>query len=259
MPKFSANLSMLFPEHDFLERFAAAAKAGFAGVEYIGPYAYPKEQVAEVLQNNNLKQVLFNLPAGNWDGGERGIGCLPDRVGEFQDGVGKAIDYAKTLGCSTVNCLAGILPSDVSRRTGYTTLVSNLSFAAKAFEKENILLIVEPINSYDIRGFFLNRSKEGIEVINDVGSDNLKLQYDVYHMQRMEGELATTLTRLMPRIGHIQIADNPGRHEPGTGEINYLFILKLIDALGYGGWVGCENKPREGTVDGLGWIKALSL
>jgi len=258
MPKCSANLSMLFPEHDFLERFAAAAKAGFAGVEYIGPYAYPKEQVAEVLQNNNLKQVLFNLPAGNWDGGERGIGCLPDRVGEFQDGVGKAIDYAKTLGCSTVNCLAGILPSDVSRRTGYTTLVSNLSFAAKAFEKENILLIVEPINSYDIRGFFLNRSKEGIEVINDVGSDNLKLQYDVYHMQRMEGELATTLTRLMPRIGHIQIADNPGRHEPGTGEINYLFILKLIDALGYGGWVGCEYKPKEGTADGLGWIKALS-
>jgi hydroxypyruvate isomerase len=259
MPKFSANLSMLFGEHDFLGRFPAAANAGFTGVEYIGPYAFPKEQVAEALQANNLKQVLFNLPAGNWDGGERGIGCLPDRVGEFQDGVGKAIDYAKALGCTMINCLAGILPGNVTRRTGYTTLVSNLSFAATAMKKEDILLIVEPINSYDIPGFLLNRSKEGIEVIDDVGSDNLKLQYDIYHMQRMEGELGTTLTRLMPRIGHIQIADNPGRHEPGTGEINYPFILKLIDTLGYDGWVGCEYKPKGKTVEGLGWIKEMNL
>ena len=259
MPKFSANLSMLFLEHDFLERFPAAAKAGFAGVEYVGPYAYPKEQVAEILQKNNLKQVLFNLPAGNWEAGERGIGCLPDRVGEFQDSVGTAIDYAKALGCPTVNCLAGILPGDVSRRTGYTTLVSNLAFAAKAFRQENILLIAEPINFHDIPGFFLNRSKEGIEVIDDVGSENLKLQYDVYHMQRMEGELGATLTKLMPRIGHIQIADNPGRHEPGTGEINYPYIFKLIDSLDYAGWVGCEYKPRGTTVDGLGWIKEMGL
>ena len=257
MPKFSANLSMLFPEHDFLGRFEAAAKAGFAAVEYVGPYAYPKEQVAELLHANNLKQVLFNLPAGNWEAGERGIGCLPDRVGEFQDSVGKAIDYAKALGCPVVNCLAGILPEHVSRRTGYTTLVSNLSFAAKALKKENILLIAEPINSYDIPGFFLNRSKEGIEVIDDVGSDNLKLQYDIYHMQRMEGELGATLAKLMPRIGHIQIADNPGRNEPGTGEINFPFLFKLIDSLGYAGWVGCEYKPKNKTVDGLGWIKAL--
>jgi hydroxypyruvate isomerase len=258
MPKFCANLSMLFGEHDFLERFSAAAKAGFSGVEYIGPYAFPKERVAEALHNNKLKQVLFNLPAGNWDGGERGIGCLPDRVGEFQDGVGKAIDYAKALGCTMINCLAGILPSDVSRRTGYTTLVSNLSFAATALKKEKILLIVEPINSYDIPGFFLNRSKDGIEVINDVGSDNLKLQYDIYHMQRMEGELGATLTKLMPRIGHIQLADNPGRHEPGTGEINYPYLFKLIDSLGYAGWIGCEYKPKGSTVEGLGWIKELN-
>ena len=258
MPKFCANLSMLFGEHDFLGRFPSAAKAGFSGVEYIGPYAFPKEQVAETLQANNLKQVLFNLPAGNWDGGERGIGCLPDRVGEFQDGVGKAIDYAKALGCTMINCLSGILPGDVSRRTGYTTLVSNLSFAATALKKESILLIVEPINSYDIPGFFLNRSKEGIEVIDDVGSDNLKLQYDIYHMQRMEGELGATLTKLMPRIGHIQIADNPGRNEPGTGEINYPYLFKLIDTLGYGGWIGCEYKPKGSTVDGLGWIKEMS-
>ena len=258
MPKFCANLSMLFGEHDFLGRFSAASKAGFAGVEYIGPYAFPKERVAETLHANNLKQVLFNLPAGNWEKGERGIGCLPDRVGEFQDGVGRAIDYAKALGCTMINCLAGILPDDVSRRTGYTTLVSNLSFAATALKKEGILLIVEPINSYDIPGFFLNRSKEGIGVIDDVGSDNLKLQYDIYHMQRMEGELGATLTKLMPRIGHIQLADNPGRHEPGTGEINYPFLFKLIDTLGYGGWIGCEYKPKGTTVDGLGWIKELN-
>ena len=258
MPKFCANLSMLFAEHDFLGRFGAAAKAGFAGVEYIGPYAFPKEQVAEVLHNNKLKQVLFNLPAGNWDGGERGIGCLPDRVGEFQDGVGKAIDYAKALGCTMINCLAGILPGNVSREKAHTTLVSNLSFAATALKKEKILLIVEPINSYDIPGFFLNRSREGIAVIDDAGSDNLKLQYDIYHMQRMEGELGATLTKLMPRIGHIQLADNPGRHEPGTGEINYPFLFRLIDSLGYAGWIGCEYKPKGNTAEGLGWIKELN-
>ena len=258
MPKFCANLSMLFGEHDFLRRFSAAAKGGFSGVEYIGPYAFPKEQVAEALHGNKLKQVLFNLPAGNWDAGERGIGCLPDRVGEFQDGVGKAIDYARALGCTMINCLAGILPSSVSREKAHTTLVSNLSFAAAALKKEKILLIVEPINSYDIPGFFLNRSREGIAVIDDVGSDNLKLQYDIYHMQRMEGELGATLTKLMPRIGHIQLADNPGRHEPGTGEINYPFLFKLIDTLGYAGWIGCEYKPKNSTVAGLGWIKELN-
>jgi hydroxypyruvate isomerase len=257
MPKFSANLSMLFSEHDFLGRFAEAAKSGFAAVEYVGPYAFPKEQVAEVLQSNKLKQVLFNLPAGNWESGERGIGCLPDRVGEFQDGVGKAIDYAKALGCSTINCLAGILPAKVSRQAGHKTLVSNLSFAAEALKTENILLIAEPINFYDIPGFFLNRSKDGMDVIDEVGSDNLKLQYDIYHMQRMEGELGATLTRLMPRIGHIQIADNPGRNEPGTGELNFPFLFKLIDSLGYGGWVGCEYKPKGKTADGLGWMKTL--
>ena len=255
MPKFCANLSMLFAEQVFLERFSAAAQAGFKGVEYVGPYAFPKEQVAEVLHKNKLKQVLFNLPAGNWDAGERGIGCLPDRVGEFRDGVGKAIDYAKALGCTMVNCLAGILPAGVSREKGRATLVSNLAFAAAALQKEKILLIVEPINSYDIPGFLLNRSSDGIDVMDAVGGDNLKLQYDIYHMQRMEGEIANTLTRLMPRIGHIQIADNPGRHEPGTGEINYPFLFKHLEALGYEGWIGCEYKPKTSTVDGLGWMR----
>jgi hydroxypyruvate isomerase len=254
MPKFSANLSMLFCEHPFVERFAAAGKAGFKAVEYVSPYSLPPERIAELLAENKLQQALFNMPAGDWEKGERGIACHPDRAHEFRDGVGKVIDYAKALGCPKVNCLAGILPKDVSRGHAFETLVSNVTFAAAALKRENILLVVEPINFDDIPGFFLNTSKDGMSVLDAVGSDNLKLQYDVYHMQRMEGRLEETLTRLMPRIGHIQIADDPGRHEPGTGTINYARILKQIDALGYDGWVGAEYKPLNETVAGLGWM-----
>lgn len=257
MPKFSANLSMMFNEVGFIERFAAAAKAGFRGVEYVGPYAFPKEQVAEALNANGLKQVLFNLPAGNWDKGDRGIACDPNRTGEFQEGVGKTIEYAKALDCKLVNCLAGILPAGVAREKGWNTMASNLAFAAKKLKAAGIQLIIEPINSYDIPGFLLNTSKDGIAMIDQVGGDNLKLQYDIYHMQRMEGEIAATLTRLFQRIGHIQIADNPGRNEPGTGELNYPFLFRHIDALGYAGWIGAEYKPKAGTVDGLGWMKTL--
>ena len=257
MPKFAANLSMLFGEHDFINRFAAAAKAGFASVEYLSPYAFPKEQVAEALHANKLKQVLFNLPSGNWEGGERGIGCLPNRVGEFQDGVGKAIDYAKALDCTMINCLAGIIPQTVARDKAFATMAANLAFAAVALKKEGILLIVEPINRFDIPGFLLNTSADGITMIDAAATDNLKLQYDIYHMQRMEGELAATMTRLLPRIGHIQLADNPGRNEPGTGEINYPFLFRHLDGLGYKGWIGCEYKPKSGTDAGLGWMKHL--
>ena len=258
MPKFAANLSMLFAEHDFINRFAAAAKAGFAGVEYLSPYALPKEQVAETLHANGLKQVLFNLPSGNWEGGERGIGCLPDRIGEFQEGVGKAIDYAKALDCTMINCLAGIIPPTVTRDKAIATMAANLAFAAAALKEEGILLIVEPINRFDIKGFLLNTSADGIAMIDAVATDNLKLQYDIYHMQRMEGELAATMARLLPRIGHIQLADNPGRNEPGTGEINYPFLFRHLDGLGYRGWIGCEYKPRADTLAGLGWMKHLS-
>ncbi len=257
MPKFSANLSMMFNEVGFIDRFAAAAKAGFKGVEYIGPYALPKEQVADALNSNGLKQVLFNLPAGNWDKGDRGIACDPKRTGEFQEGVGKAIDYARALDCTLVNCLAGILPSGVARDKGLETMASNLAFAAKELQAAGIRLIIEPINSYDIPGFLLNTSKDGIAMIDRVGSENLKLQYDIYHMQRMEGEIAATLSKLMPRIGHIQIADNPGRNEPGTGELNYPFLFRHIDAIGYAGWIGAEYKPKATTVEGLGWMKTL--
>jgi hydroxypyruvate isomerase len=256
MPKFSTNLSMMFTEHSFLDRFDAAAKAGFKGVEYVGPYDFPKEQVAARLKANGLSQVLFNLPAGDWAGGERGIACHPDRVGEFQAGVAKAIDYAHALECPVVNCLAGIRSPSLIAADARKTLVSNLSFAAEALEREGVRLIIEPINYFDIPGFFVNRSAEAMELIDEVGSTNFKLQYDIYHMQRMEGELMATIERLLPRIGHIQIAGNPGRNEPDIGEINYPYLMRRLDELGYDGWVGGEYKPKGRTEDGLGWLRA---
>ena len=258
MPKFSANLSMLFTELGFLDRFEAAAKAGFKGVEYVGPYDFPAAQIAELLGKHGLSQVLFNLPAGNWAAGERGIGCHPDRVGEFQDGVGTAIDYAKALGNTQINCLAGIQPRDVLAEKAEETFISNLRFAAGKLKEASILLIAEPINTYDMPGFFLNRSAQAISIFDRVGSDNLKLQYDIYHMQRMEGELAKTIERLMPRIAHMQIAGNPDRTEPDQGEINYAYLFDLIDKLGYQGWIGAEYKPVKTTVEGLGWLKQFS-
>lgn len=257
MPKFSANLSMLFTELPFLERFAAAARAGFKAVEYVSPYDVPKTEIAARLAGHGLSQALFNLPAGNWEKGDRGIGCHPDRVGEFKDGVSLAIDYAGATGCATVNCLAGIKPPLVSRQEAFETLVANARFAAAELKKAGVLLVVEPINGYDIPGFLLNRSADGIAVMDAVNSDNLKLQYDLYHMQRMEGEIAATLERLLPRIGHVQIADNPGRHEPGTGEMNYAFLFRHLDRIGYRGWIGCEYRPMAGTVEGLGWMAAF--
>jgi hydroxypyruvate isomerase len=256
MLKFDANLSMLFTEAPFLDRFAAAAEAGFRGVEYLFPYAFQKDDIAERLHKNGLTQVLFNLPAGNWEAGERGIACHPDRVSEFQDGVGRAIDYAKALGCAQVNCLAGIAPAGVDGAVAHRTLAENLKFAASKLQDAGITLLAEPVNTYDIPSFFLNRSAQAIALFDEVGSPNLKLQYDIYHMQRMEGELANTIERLLPRIAHLQLADNPGRNEPGTGEINYPFLLNFIDRLGYDGWIGCEYNPRHGTKEGLGWMHA---
>jgi hydroxypyruvate isomerase len=256
MTKFAANLSMLFTEVPFPDRFAAAAEAGFRGVEYLFPYALEKDDIVERLRKHGLTQVLFNLPAGNWEAGERGIGCHPDRVSEFQDGVGRAIDYARALGCTQVNCLAGIVPAGVEPQIAHRTLADNLKFAASKLEDAGITLLAEPVNTYDIPGFFLNRSAQAIALFDEVGSTNLKLQYDIYHMQRVEGELANTIERLLPRIAHLQLADNPGRNEPGTGEINYPFLLSFIDRLGYDGWVGCEYKPRNGTKEGLGWMQA---
>ncbi|GAB3778505.1 hydroxypyruvate isomerase [Ramlibacter monticola] len=258
MPRFAANLSMLFTELPFLDRFAAARSAGFRAVEYLFPYEYPKEELAARLRGEGLRQVLHNLPAGDWAAGDRGIACDPRRTEEFRAGVGRAIDYAMALDCGQLNCLAGKLPPGVSREEAHATLVENLRHAASRLRKGGIRLLVEPINSYDIPGFFLTRTEQAVALIEEIGSDNLLLQYDVYHAQRMEGELAATLQRHLANIGHIQIADNPGRNEPGTGEINFAFLLRHLDALGWKGYIGCEYRPRGTTPEGLGWMKEFA-
>jgi hydroxypyruvate isomerase len=259
VPKFAANLTMLFGELPFLDRFAAAKAAGFGGVEYLFPYDFEKAALREQLQQHGLTQVLHNLPAGNWAAGERGIAILPDRVDEFRDGLARAIDYAKALDCHQLNCLVGIAPRDADVFELNDVLVDNLRFAAGALAKERIRLLIEPINTLDIPGFYLNRTEQAVQILSEVQSDNLFIQYDIYHMQVMEGDVARTLERHLPRIAHVQLADNPGRNEPGTGEINYPFLFRHLDAIGYRGWVGCEYKPRTTTVDGLGWHAALTL
>jgi hydroxypyruvate isomerase len=255
MPKLCANLSLLYTDIDFMDRFAAAAKSGFKGVEYLFPYAYPKDQLAEALARNKLVQVLHNFPAGDWAKGDRGTGCQPNRVGEFQEGVGKAIEYATALGCKQLNCLAGLAPQGVAADKVRATFVANLKFAAEKTKAAGIRLVTEPVNNRDIPGFYLNRSSQALEIMDDVGSDNLWLQYDIYHMQIMEGDLARTIETNLARINHMQLADNPGRHEPGTGEINYPFLFDWIDRIGYPGWIGCEYNPKAGTDDGLAWAK----
>lgn len=255
MPRFAANLSMLFTEVPFLDRFERAARAGFGSVEFLFPYAHTPGEVAARVQGNRLKVVLHNLPAGDWEAGERGIACLPDRVDEFRAGVGKAIEYATALGAPQLNCLAGKVPLGAGEESLRKTFVANLRYAAAELKKANLKLLIEPINTYDIPGFYLNRTAQAISIIDEVGADNLFLQYDIYHAQRSEGELAATMEKHLTRIAHIQVADNPGRHEPGTGEINYAFLFKRLDALGYRGAVGCEYKPAGTTEAGLGWLE----
>lgn len=258
MPKFAANLTMLFNEVPFLDRFELAAKAGFQAVEFLFPYPYSVADLKSRLDGNGLKLVLHNLPAGNWDGGERGIGCLPDRVEEFRAGVPKAIEYATALGVTQVNCLAGKAPAGVAVEELHKTFVANLKYAAAEFKKVGLNLLIEPINTYDIPGFFLSKTAQAIAVLDEVGADNAFVQYDLYHAQRMEGELAATATKYLARIGHIQLADNPGRNEPGTGEINYEFLFAHLDKIGYTGWIGCEYKPAATTEVGLGWRQRLA-
>lgn len=253
MPRFSANLSMLYPELPFTERFAAAAKDGFKTVEYLGPYDLPVEEVTELLKKNGLEQALFNVPSGNWAGGERGLGALPDRVEEFRAGVETAIRYARALDCTRVNVLAGIAPQGVAADVLERTLVENLRYAAPRMKDAGVKLLLEPINLRDIPDFFVSRTDHAERILEKVGSDNLFIQYDFYHMQVMQGDLIATFERLKGRIAHVQIADNPGRNEPGTGEINYPFIFEALDRLGYDGWVGCEYKSSSGSGAGLSW------
>ncbi len=255
MPKFAANLTMLFNETPFLERFKAAADAGFTAVEFLFPYDFRKEEVAAALKDNGLVLALHNLPAGDWAAGERGVACHPDRVQEFRDGVEKAIDYASALNCPQVNCLAGVLPKGVSADAARGVLVENLRYAAEKLAAAKIGLLLEPVNSRDIPGFFVDRPSFGFALLDAAGATNLKLQYDIYHAQVMEGDLANTMTREFARIGHIQLADNPGRNEPGTGEINFPFLFQRLDELGYAGWIGCEYKPKTTTTEGLSWVR----
>ena len=257
MPRFAANLTMLFTEHPFLHRFEHAAQAGFDAVEFLFPYAYSAEEIKQQLDRHGLKLVLHNLPPGDWDAGERGIACHPDRVAEFRAGVAQGITYAKALGVGQLNCLAGKAPADVADAVLRKTLVENLRFAAAALKDAGLRLLIEPINTFDIPGFYLNRTAQAVAILDEVGADNAFVQYDIYHAQRMEGELAATLQKYLPRIGHIQLADNPGRNEPGSGEINYPFLFAHLDRIGYSGWIGCEYKPAATTEAGLGWRERL--
>ena len=252
MPQFAANLSMLYPELDFLDRFEAAARDGFKAVEFLFPYAYEPSELAARLKDNGLQQVLFNAAPGNWDAGERGLACLPGREAEFREGVERAIEYAKAVDCPRVNCIAGLAPQDARH---FDTLVANVRHAARRLGEVGIQLLVEPINTRSVPGFFLTGTAQALEVLNAAGEGNAFVQYDFFHMQIMEGNLARTVERLLPRIGHIQLADVPGRHEPGTGEINFDFLLEHLDRIGYAGWVGCEYNPLGDTVEGLKWAK----
>ena len=254
MPKFAANLTMLFNELPFLDRFKAAADAGFTGVEYLFPYDFDKHALAAKLKEFGFTQVLHNLPAGNWSGGERGIAILPERVGEFRESVARAIDYAGTLGCGQVNCLAGLTPKEGSPERLRETFIANLDYAARALKGAGIKLLIEAINTRDIPGFYLTTTRQALSLIEATGSDNIFVQYDIYHMQIMEGDLTRTIEANLPSIAHMQLADNPGRNEPGTGEINYPFLFKKIDEIGYRGWIGCEYKPKTTTTEGLGWF-----
>jgi hydroxypyruvate isomerase len=259
MPKFAANLSMLFTEHPFLDRFERAANAGFTAVEFLFPYAFATADIQACLTRYGLKLVLHNLPAGDWEAGERGIACLPDRVDEFREGVKRAIDVGTALGVPQLNCLAGKAPAGVADAVLRKTFVDNLRYAAAELKKANLKLLIEPINTYDIPGFYLSGTAQALSILGEVGADNAFVQYDIYHMQRMEGELAATLQKHLPHIGHVQLADNPGRNEPGTGEINYAFLFAHLDRIGYDGYIGCEYKPATTTEAGLGWRQKLVM
>ena len=255
MPKFNANLSMMFNEVGFLDRFGAAAKAGFLGVEFLFPYDFPAAQIRERLDKHKLEMVLFNMPPGDFAGGDRGLACDPAKVGQFQDTIGKTLEYAKALDATQIHCMAGLKPRGVGEDKMRETYIANLQFAARELAKQNLKLLIEAINTRDIPGFYLNYSRQAFDIMHYANLPNLLFQYDIYHMQIMEGDLATTIEKNLAKIGHMQLADTPGRHEPGTGEINYPFLFQFFDKIGYKGWIGCEYRPAGNTEAGLGWLK----
>ncbi len=262
MPRFAANLSMLYNDVDFLDRFAAAARDGFQAVEYLFPYAYTPEQLAALLRQHGLQQVLFNAPPGDWDAGERGIACLPGREAEFREGIARAITYAQTLQCPRIHVMAGLVPQDADPATVRATYVANVRYAAEQAAAHGIQILLEPINGRDMPGFFLSRQDQAHALVAEIGATNVKVQMDLYHCQIVEGDLAMKIRQYLPtgNIGHFQIAGVPERHEPDVGEIHYPYLFQLLDTLGYDGWIGCEYKPARGTAphatrDGLGWLQ----
>ena len=257
MPKFAANLSFLFNEVPFMERFAAAAAAGFRGVEYLFPYDEDKDTIARALRENGLENVLFNLPPGDWAAGERGLGALPGREQDFRDGVSRALDYALAAGTKRLHALAGIVPADADRDRCRKTFIANLRYACEQLAPHGITLLIEPINTRDMPGYFLNYQKDAHALLAEVGAPNLKVQMDFYHAQIMEGDVTSTFRRYLSDVGHVQIASVPERHEPDLGELNYPWLFAMMDEAGYGGWVGCEYRPRNGTVAGLEWLTSI--
>jgi len=258
MPKFAANLSMMFNEVPFLERFAAAKSAGFAGVEFLFPYEFSPNELAHHLHGNGLQQVLFNLAPGDWEAGERGLAALPGREDEFRASVDQALEYAGVLSCKTLHVMAGVVPSDTPWEKMFDTVVENLGFAADAFAQAGVTAVLEPLNSRDAPGYFLPRAADAARVIKAVDRPNVGLQFDFYHVQIMDGDLARHFEAHAEITRHVQIAGVPERHEPDVGEINFPYLFELMDRLGYDGWVGCEYRPRTTTMEGLGWLSDFS-
>jgi hydroxypyruvate isomerase len=246
---------MLFKELELPERFEAAAQADFKAVEIQFPYGWSKRQLGDIAQRAGVEVVLINIPAGDPEKGDRGIGCLPSRIAEFREGVAKAIEYSKALGCKQMNCLAGVAPRDAEGAMLRETYVSNLRYSAGELARHGMTLLIEPISTQAVPDFYLNRSADALAIIDEVGASNLKLQYDLYHMRIMGDDLAATIETNLARIGHMQFADVPGRHEPGTGEIDFPALFDLIDRLGYRGWIGAEYVPAGKTEESLAWAK----
>jgi len=257
MPRFAANLSMMYNEVPFLERFAACAADGFAGVEFLFPYAHTAQQIRDELDRHGLQQVLFNAPPGDFEAGERGIASLPGRQDEFREGIDRAIEYAKVLDCPRVHVMAGLVKRESERVAQREIYLDNVAWAAKRLGEAGLMTLIEPINTRDIPGYLLNTQADAHAIVERIGASNLKVQMDLYHCQIVEGDLATKIRRHLTGVGHIQIAGVPQRHEPDLGEVNYPFLFALLDELGYDGWIGCEYRPRAGTSEGLGWLRAL--
>jgi len=254
MPRFAANLSMMFTEVPFLDRFALAAKHGFKAVEFLFPYEFPASEIATRLKDNGLAQVLFNAPPGDWAKGERGIACLPGRQHEFREAIKQAVEYAVALDCPRLHVMAGLAPAGAARDQLHATYAVNLAWASRECGKADIKPVIEPINHRDIPGFFLNTTDEAAAIITAIGPERIGLQFDLYHCQITEGDLVKRVEKHLPLIAHMQVADNPGRNEPGTGEVNWPFVFRKIDELGFRGWIGCEYRPAGETAAGLGWF-----